>query len=297
MSGTSALGDYLENLPLRLADAATRPLSPAARGAFAAWAGRRIILNMPGLRRRILNNLAHVYPDMPASRAQEILRANAGNIGRAFFEMRLNTRIMAAAEAGNIPASGEQGIATLRAAKASGRGALIISGHFGQWDAVRAWLKAEGMETGGIYREHNNRYFNADQLPQFRAAGTPLFPKGGAGMRQLIRHVSKGGFAAIMMDQKAFDGTPIDFMGKPAWTATGIATLALKYDLAYVPAYGIRQPDGVSFRVEFEPEIPHTDARTMTQAANDSLAARVHQMPEQWYWLHRRWAEPSEKRA
>ncbi|WP_112321401.1 lysophospholipid acyltransferase family protein [Oceanibium sediminis] len=296
MSGQSLIGDYLENLPLRIADQATRPLSPAARGAFAAWAARRIILNTPALRRRITDNLDHVWPDLPAAERARILHANAGNVGRVFFEMRRNTRIMAAAAAGEIPVTGDEGLAALRAAKADGRGALLVSGHYGQWDAARAGMKALGMETGGIFREHNNRFFNADQIPQFEACGKPLFPKGAKGMRAMIRHVSRGGFAAVMLDQKAFDGERIDFLGQPAWTATGLAALALKLKLPFVPAYGIRQPDQISFRVEVEPPIPHTDAVTMTRAANDSLAARVRECPEQWYWLHRRWAEPKDRR-
>ncbi|NNU81002.1 acyltransferase [Halovulum dunhuangense] len=287
MSGNSAFLDYIENLPLRVLHHATRRMPLAWRGAVAAWVGRRVILNVPGLRRRVESNLAHVYPDMPAARRDAILRANAGNIGRTMFEMRDNARLVT--DLDRIEVVPGEGLDALEAARAAGRGALLVSGHFGQWDAVRAALKARGMECGGIYRDHDNRYFNADMLPQFESGGRPLFAKTPKGMRDLIKHVRAGGFAAVMMDQKTRDGEILDFMGKPATTATGIAELALRYDLPLVPAYGIRKPDGISFRIEFEPPIPHTDALTMSQAVNDSLAARVHAMPEQWHWLHRRW--------
>ena len=79
------------------------------------------------------------------------------------------------------------------------------------------------------------------------------------------------------------------FLGHPALTSLAAAQLALKYGLPMVPAYGTRTGDGGSFDVAFEEAIPHTDAHTMTQAFNDSLSARIHADPDQWYWLLRRW--------
>jgi len=81
----------------------------------------------------------------------------------------------------------------------------------------------------------------------------------------------------------------LDFMGQPAKTALSAAELALRFDALLIPFYATRQPDGVSFACEMEAPVPHTDARAMTQALNDSLAARVHANPEQWFWVHRRW--------
>jgi|GEM_PF-3030230 len=252
---------------------------------------------VPSLRRRIDDNLRLIYPDMTDTRRVEILRANAANVGRGFLDVRHADRIMAAAERGEIPITGDEGFEALKAAKAAGRGAILVSGHYGQWDAGRAALRMHDMEISGVYREHNNRYFQKDLLKTFEACGAPVFAKGPSGMRGLIKHLSKGGFAAIMMDQRTSEGEWFDFMGQPALTAPGIASLALKFDLLYMPVYGVRNADGIGYHVVMEPPIPHTDARQMTQAANDSLAARIHQDPTQWYWLHRRWAKGLRKGA
>jgi KDO2-lipid IV(A) lauroyltransferase len=58
-----------------------------------------------------------------------------------------------------------------------------------------------------------------------------------------------------------------------------------------IPAYSTRQADGLHVAIEFEPPIPRTTPLEMTQAAADSLAARVRAKPEQYYWLHRRWVK------
>ena len=83
----------------------------------------------------------------------------------------------------------------------------------------------------------------------------------------------------------------IDFLGHPAPSGTAIAELAIKYRLPMIPVYGTRQPDGLHVAVEFEAPIPPGTAEAMTQAAADSLAARVRAHPGQYYWLHRRWVK------
>ena len=84
-------------------------------------------------------------------------------------------------------------------------------------------------------------------------------------------------------------GESLSFMGKPARTALSAAELALKYDALLVPVYGIRQPNGLDFKILVEPPIAHTTASEMTQALNDSLERLVRQHMDQWMWVHRRW--------
>ena len=75
----------------------------------------------------------------------------------------------------------------------------------------------------------------------------------------------------------------------PPCSLTIPAEIALKYGAELIPAYSIRQPNGLDFEVVMMEPIPHSDPETMTQALNDSLAARVKEHPEQWFWVHRRW--------
>lgn len=287
MSERPVLTDFLSNLPLRLLHLLTRPLSARARYTVNAWFGRRLLLNLPRISRRVDENLRLIFPQMPAAERARILRDYAGNAANTILELRHSAAMLT--DRSRYDVEGEAGLAALDRARAEGRGALIVSGHFGQWEAIRAVLKARGMETGAIFRPHNNMFFNRDMVPHFEAFGKPIFPKGPQGMRALIRHVSQGGFAAVLLDQKTWDGEVLDFLGQPATTATGIAEMALRYDLPLVPAYGIRLPCHTRFRVVFEAPVSGDDARAVTQALNDSLAARVREAPAQWHWAHRRW--------
>jgi KDO2-lipid IV(A) lauroyltransferase len=93
----------------------------------------------------------------------------------------------------------------------------------------------------------------------------------------------------LLFDLNVVDGEMIDFLGRPAATATSAAELARRYGAEVIPFYAVRQPDGLSFQIELEAPIPHGDPLTMTRALNESLAARVRANPGQWFWIHRRW--------
>ena len=95
----------------------------------------------------------------------------------------------------------------------------------------------------------------------------------------------------MLLDQYVLDGTPISFLGQPAPTGTAIAALAERFRVPMIPAYGTRDADGVHVTIDLEAPIPHGSAEAMTQAAADSLSARVRATPGQYYWLHRRWVK------
>lgn len=281
---------YLQNLPQRLLIRAIRLLPPRARYRVTGWLGRRIILNVPALRRRIADNLALIYPDMPLGDRDKLLIRIASGAGRNLSDAFDNQGLAAIAPTVEIPDSA--GLRALKTAAETGQGAILVSGHFGRFDVGRAALGCLGLKFAAVYRPQNNPYANADILANFNLAGGPLFARGATGMRGLIRHLRGGGFAGILMDQKSGLGETLDFMGQPAMTSTDVATMALRYNLLVVPGYALRTDEGQSFRLEIEPPLPHSDAITMTQALNDSLAAQVFKHPEEWHWLHRRWAAP-----
>ena len=95
----------------------------------------------------------------------------------------------------------------------------------------------------------------------------------------------------ILLDQRVNDGVPLEFLGQPALSSPIMAELAVKTGALLVPVYAPLKADG---RVEIivEPAIAHGDSLEMLQAVNNSLSAQVRAHPEQWYWLHNRWARP-----
>ena len=181
------------------------------------------------------------------------------------------------------------GVSALEQAAATGRAVILVTGHYGNYEATRACLVARGYDIGGLYRDMKNPYFNAHYVKTMEAFGGPVFAQGRRGTAGFVRHLKQGGQLVLLFDQHVFGAPQLDFLGEPANTALSAAELALRYDALLIPFYGIRQADGLSFETVLEAPIPHTDALTMTQLLNDSLAARIIADPEQWFWVHRRW--------
>ena len=257
-----------------------------ARIAFVGWVVQHVIGPVAGYRARALENLAMIWPQMPQERRAEIASKCLNNVGRSFIE-NYSARDFPKRMAKNTPTGA--GVAALEKAAEQGKPVILVTGHYGNYEAMRACLVARGYDIGGLYRNMKNPYFNAHYVQTMEAFGGPVFPQGRRGTAGFVRHLKDGGQLVLLFDQHVFGAPALDFLGQPANTALSAAELALRYDALLIPFYGIRQADGVSFDTVLEAPVPHSDAVTMTQALNDSLTARIKADPEQWFWVHRRW--------
>ncbi|MGB7317193.1 MAG: lysophospholipid acyltransferase family protein [Planktotalea sp.] len=240
----------------------------------------------PPAGRRFDREARRIFPNMKRGDRARLGQDMGRHMGRTLFEIYHLAEFQTQHHKFRVSGTG---LADLKKAQSEGRGAIIVSGHFGQWEAVRAVLKMHGLESGAVYRPNKNRHYERRILAGIEAGGRPILPTGRAGTKALVSHVKAGGIISILLDEKYSQGVRLPFLGQDALTSLSAAQLALKYDLLMVPAFGIRIDDGNAYRVEFENPIPHTDSVTMTRVFNDSLSAQILAQPSQWYWLLRRW--------
>ncbi|MBK8441032.1 MAG: lysophospholipid acyltransferase family protein [Rhodobacter sp.] len=250
------------------------------------WAVAHVVAPVAGYRQRVRDNLAHVLPDLPRTEVDRIARAVPDNVGRTVIEIYSGAEFIA--HAVSHPLTGG-GVAALEAAHEAGRPVILVTGHFGNYDASRAALIARGYRVGALYMPMANPFFNAHYERAIGTIGRPLFPRGKKGLADMVRHLRSGGMLGMLIDQNMGHGAPLSFFGKTALTALSAAELALKYDALLVPTYGIRGPDGLSFTIVVEPPVPPGTPEAMTQGLNDSLEALVRRHMDQWFWIHRRW--------
>ncbi|MDV7144389.1 lysophospholipid acyltransferase family protein [Tropicimonas sp. TH_r6] len=238
-------------------------------------------------RKRMLDNLDHVWPDRPIEDRQAIARAAADNAGRTLIE-HYSMQELAERSASITPEG--PGWDVLQAAQAAGRPTILITGHYGNHEMAFICLSGRGMSAGGLYRPMQNPYVNQHYVDAVDSLGRgPLFEQGRAGMGRLLRHLRGGGTAIILNDLYVGGGVEMDFLGRPARTALSSAEFALKLNAPLIPFYGIRQADGLNFRFVLEEPIPSGTPEEMTAGFNRSLEARILEDPGQWFWLHRRW--------
>ncbi len=257
---------------------------------LAGWLMSRIVAPLIGYPRRVRDNLALIFPDLPEDRIREITRAVPDNLGRTLIEIYSGAEF--AERAMRAPIAGP-GLAAIEAAVKAGRPVILVTGHIGNYDAARAALNARGFGIGGLYKPMTNRFFNTHYVRAIERIGKPMFPRGRAGLTDMIRYLRGGGTLGIVLDQHVWDGVPLEFMGRPAMTSLSAAELALRYNALLVPSYGLRAPNGVDFNLVLEAPIPPDTPEVMTLALNRSLEAQVHAHVEQWLWTHRRWKSVS----
>jgi KDO2-lipid IV(A) lauroyltransferase len=176
-----------------------------------------------------------------------------------------------------------------------GRGALLTSGHFGNWELLGAALAALGYPICYLIKSQSNPYVDRMQNEIRRRAGIGVIRQG-ASVRQLVYALRRREFVGILADQDGGNqGLFVDFLGRPASVFRGPATFAHRTGCPIVPTAIVRQADD-RHRIIITPPIAvdsqwdeQTAVQILTQAFTDRLAAFVRQHPEQYFWVHRRW--------
>ena len=251
----------------------------------------RLVGPLTGTHRTAERNTRLAFRDLPDAERRDLLRRQWDNVGRLFAEFPLTDRL--------TPASGRVEIVggeRLRALAASGRPAVLISGHFSNWEIMAAVIVHLGVRCQVTYRAANNPHIDRRIIEARRRYGVQLLaPKGGDGSREILTALNRGESVAILNDQKFNGGVAAPFFGHIAHTAPAATRLALKYDADLIPMAVVRTR-AARFRVTiYEPiAVPRTGDRTAdiaggVAAVNAFMEARVREHPEQWFWVHKRW--------
>ncbi len=245
-----------------------------------------------GLSRRALANISRALPGNDESQNRRILRGMWDNLGRAVAEYP-HLEWICAARSGRVEIVNEDAVKELLN---DGKPGIVFGGHFGNWEVGPSTIhRLMGGSLVSVYREANNPW--VDRLLRHWQRSRRAVAKGAEGGRDLIRHLKQGGHVAMLVDQKLNDGIAVPFFGRDAMTAPAIARLGLRFGCPVVPIRTERLR-GAHFRFTVLPRLELAD--TGNNAA-DVLAAMtrinalieswVRARPEQWLWLHRRWAD------
>ncbi len=252
------------------------------------WGGQLCKIVLPWVRKfqkRVDANLRFVYPNMSYQKRKEFIKENSKMIGESFIELMFNKEFQ---RLKNKITYKKKELTPLIEARKINRPIIVVSGHIGSWEAVRAVLKKYGLTSGAIYQRNRNIFYERLHLSAIKEGGEPILEVGPSGTRKMISLIKSGGVIALMIDQAVREGKYFQFLGRPAKTSTSIAEVSLKYNALLIPAYGIREHDS-SIGVTFDKPIELVTVSSITKKMNASLEKRVKKYPTQWYWPHRRW--------
>lgn len=265
---------------------AAKRLPYAKRVPFMGAVMRRGIGPLAGFRKRAEANLISAFPDWSTDKLRETANAVCDNFGRTVIENYSHDDFSQHLQTTEAFGTGVDHVAQ---AHADGRPVLFVNAHFGNHEAPRHVLTRMGYNIGGLYRPFTNPYFDDHYKRTLAVLGGPVFEQGKRGTIGLIKHLRAGNMGTLFFDVHIHDAPLVNFMGRPAHTATSAAEIALKIDALILPYFGTRKADGLNFDVEIGDPIAHSDPLTMTQEMTKRLEAKIAITPEQWFWVHRRW--------
>jgi len=245
---------------------------------------------LPRERKRALTHLAQVFSDRGDPWIRRTARSSFMHLGKSMLEIMLMTpeRLTTVAD---FP-----GQANLRTALAAGRGVVYVTGHIGNWELCGGVI-AQHFPLSVVAAPIEPEPLN-DMLVGLREkTGMKIILRGKPGAsRQLIRIFKENRILGLLIDQDTdVEGAFVDFMGRPAWTPTAAASMAIKFGAPVVFGYTRRGKDNRhTVIVEGPLELVRTDNMEQDIITNTALFNRkieecIMREPEQWVWMHRRW--------
>ncbi|MGB7343855.1 MAG: lysophospholipid acyltransferase family protein [Pirellulaceae bacterium] len=188
----------------------------------------------------------------------------------------------------------------------SKRPAVLVAGHFGNFEIGGYTMGLMGCGATTIARKLDNRFLHA-WVERFRGAkGQKMVDKEGCAA-EVDQHLLAGGVLTLLADQHAGPkGCWVEFMGVPASCHKALALFSLASGAPMYAGY-TRRVDGRPMQFESncsgvadpqnDPDGHCASVTTLTNWYNRQLEGAVSEAVEQYWWLHRRWRDPPEKVA
>jgi KDO2-lipid IV(A) lauroyltransferase len=175
-----------------------------------------------------------------------------------------------------------------------GRGTLIVTAHYGNWEiAARYLTRCIGYPLSVVARDADDAPTAALVNRIREQGGYRVLPKGHA-VRDVLKALRRNEVVAMLPDQNAGD-VFVPFFGKLAGTAAGPALLALRTGAPILPVFCTRQSDD-TFLCEMLPPLvvqPSEDKERDVTETMERITAiierQIRKHPAQWLWLHNRW--------
>jgi KDO2-lipid IV(A) lauroyltransferase len=235
-------------------------------------------------------NLRVCLPELAEAQREQLVRESLIETGRTFAEFgalwcwpaqRVLELIVEV-----------RGLELFDAARAAGRGILIIAPHLGAWEAAGLFLSARAPMTSMYKRPP------VVELEEFycRARGrlgAKLAPNDAGGVAMLLRALRNREVAGILPDQDPGRGAGVfaPWFGVAANTSTLASKLAAKSGACVLFAWCERLPQARGYRVHLSAprrEIADADPLAGTVALNLELEELIRAAPQHYLWSYKR---------
>lgn len=243
-----------------------------------------------------LENLALAFPGKSEDERRRIARESFARVGMCALEWAACAR-----HDRWIAETVLEGREHVDAALARKAGAIWVNAHVGNWELSAAATAKAGYPCGVIATTVRYPRVNKLSIDERARNGVATIerdtPSSGRDLLRFFRR--KDATLGILMDHD--NNTPsvqVDFFGRPAWTAMGVAELSIRFGAPVVSGFFVRDPDGRRHVPIAPPIFPPENVskadqlqvvRDLTQRYTKRIEDHIRAHPEDWAWMHRRW--------
>jgi len=246
---------------------------------------------LPRERNRAIAHLTSVFGEKGGHWIRCTARRCFAHLGKSALEVML---ISPRRLSGLVDIEGEE---NLRTALKQGKGVVFVTGHMGNWEVMAAAVAARHYSVSVIAAPIVPEQVNDTIIGLRDGLGVRTIVRGRPGAsRELIRVFKENRLLGILIDQDTdVEGAFVDFMGKPAWTPTAAAAMAIKFNAPVIFGYTRRgRHNRHTVTIEGPIDLVRTgnaeqDIITNTGLFTKKIEERIRNNPEQWVWMHRRW--------
>ena len=257
--------------------------------------GRVLRVLLPARARVARRNLELCFPELDDAARRRLYADSFESLGIALFEFGRAWWGSVAPMRGNVRV---EGLEHLEAARAGGRGVIVISGHFTTLE-IAARLMCEHAPLAGMYRPHEDPAMEwAVKRGRLRYAQA-MFTR--EELRPALRHLKQGGLLWFAPDQdtRRGDSVFVPFFGHAAWSLTSTHQLAKLSGAAVIAFSHVRRADG-GYTLRLSPpfaDFPSADASADTARVIGAIEAMVRKAPGQYLWIHKRFKRQPDGRG
>lgn len=232
-------------------------------------------------------NLRLCFPEMSVAARDQLLRDHFKMFARGLFERGILWWSRPERILGMIRVEGVEHFDAVR-----GRPAIFLNPHFVGLDIVGQWI-ALHTDTVCMYSNQKNPYLTELLLKKRTRFRTQLLYSRQQGLRPIIKGM-RANMPFIYLpdqDQGVKDGAFVPFFGVPAATMTSVSRIAEMTGASVVPCITRLLPGGQGYVLTFYPaweNYPSGDPIADARRMNEFLEQRILEMPEQYFWLHKR---------
>lgn len=245
-----------------------------------------------GIRREVVEaNLRRAFPDATDDWISATMGAVYQHLGREAVAMLRMSRLD---REQILRRTSVTGFERLETALQEGSGAIVVTGHYGNWEIGAAAVAARGLPIIGVAKRQRNRLFDARLNDTRGRLGVETIDMSRAPSR-VPRALAAGKVVAMVADQDAGrSGIPVPFFGEPASTFRGPALFALRLGVPLFHSVARREATGGYSAVFERVAVERTgdldaDVSRVTRSLSDLLEKAVRAAPDQYFWFHKRW--------